>query len=158
MRTNTNRYIFYNDFIAIVTRKNQQILIDKEDFKKCKAISWCVDNRGYANGGNKAIGTVRLHRFILDVPGNKQVDHINRNKLDNRKANLRIVTNQENHFNRGLNKNNTSGTPGVYYNKNCQKWCCQITLNGKTIHSELFDDKKQAIAKRKKLKEKYHKI
>lgn len=156
MRVNTNRYNFKDDYVEILTRKNQVILIDKDDFEKCKKLSWCVDNRGYANGGNKELGTVRLHRYILNPPKDKQVDHINHNKLDNRKCNLRIVTNQENQFNRIPSKNNKSGYVGVYYNKECKKWCCQITLNRKCVHSELFDTKEQAIEKRKLLEEKYY--
>lgn len=158
MRSNTNKYIFNADCVEIITRKNQHIIIDHEDFEKCKSVSWCVDNRGYANGRNAKIGTVRLHRFILNVPADKQVDHINRDKLDNRKSNLRIVTNQENHFNEGLSKNNSSGVKGVYYNKDCDKWVCQITLNGKTIYGGLFDNLKMAVSKRKSLEEKYHQI
>lgn len=156
MRKNTNNYIFNPDFVEIVTLKNQHILIDYDDFEKCKKISWCVDNKGYANGGNRKIGTVRMHRFILDAPKDKQIDHINRNKLDNRKSNLRIVTNQQNQFNRGLNKNNTSGYKGIHFNKTCKKWCCQITVNGKVVYSELFDNIESAIAKRKSLEDAYY--
>ena len=158
MRNNTNKYIFNADYVEIVTRKNQRIIIDHEDFEKCKIVSWCVDDRGYANGKNTKIGTVRLHRFILNAPADKQVDHINRDKLDNRKSNLRIVTNQENHFNEGLSKNNSSGVKGVYYNKDCNKWVCQITLNGKIIYGGLFDNLEMAVSKRKSLEEKYYKI
>lgn len=50
MRSNTNKYIFNADCVEIITRKNQHIIIDHEDFEKCKSVSWCVDNRGYANG------------------------------------------------------------------------------------------------------------
>ena len=158
MRVNTNRYVINDDFVEIITRKNEVIFIDKDDFEKCKKISWNIDSKGYANGGNKNVGKVRLHRYIMNPPKNMQVDHINRNKLDNRKSNLRIVTNQENHFNRPLNKNNKSGIKGVYYNKVSNKWCCQITLNGKCVHSELFDIKEEAIAKRKLLENKFFKI
>lgn len=123
MRSNTNKYIFNSDCVEIITRKNQHIIIDHEDFEKCKSVSWCVDNRGYANG-----------------------------------INTKIVTNQENHFNEGLSKNNSSGVKGVYYNKDCDKWVCQITLNGKTIYGGLFDNLEMAVSKRKSLEEKYHKI
>lgn len=112
MRSNTNKYIFNADCVEIITRKNQHIIIDHEDFEKCKSVSWCVDNRGYANGRN-----------------------------------TKIVTNQENHFNEGLSKNNSSGVKGVYYNKDCDKWVCQITLNGKTIYGGLFDNLEMAVSK-----------
>ena len=154
MRKNTNKYVFRNDHIEIITRKGETILIDFEDFEKCKTISWCVDSKGYANGGNKLIGTVRLHRFIMN-PGKYHVDHINRNKLDNRRENLRLVTNQENHFNQNIPMNNSSGHIGVYFNKQCRKWCSQITVDGKTISGGLFKNIEDAIRKREELEQKY---
>ena len=93
MRVNSNKYLFKNNYIEIVTVHNQHILIDYDDFERCKKVSWCVDNKGYANGRNNQIGTVRLHRYILSVPKDKQVDHINRNKLENRKSNSQELHN-----------------------------------------------------------------
>ena len=155
MRMNTNKYNFKSDYIEIITTKNHVILIDKDDFEKCKQVSWCVDSKGYANGKSKTFGTIRLHRYILNPNKNLQVDHINRNKLDNRKSNLRTVTNQQNHFNRPLNKNNKSGVTGVYFNNQCKKWCAQITINRKTISAGLFEKLEDAVKARNKLKEKY---
>lgn len=60
-----------------------------------------------------------------------QVDHINGNRADNRKSNLRICTNQENSMNRNKNKNNTSGYKGVVYDKERKKWRARIQHNGK---------------------------
>lgn len=156
MRVNTNRYNFKDDYVEIFTRKNQIILVDLDDFETVKNYCWYVDNKGYAQNNNSKNKHIRMHRLILNPPKNMQVDHINHNKLDNRRCNLRIVTNQENQFNRNPSKNNTSGYVGVSYNKECKKWCCQITLNGRCIHSELFDTKEQAIEKRKLLEEKYY--
>lgn len=59
---------------------------------------------------NKKRTTIRLHRFIMNPPENLQIDHINNNTLNNRKCNLRIVTNQENQF-------NCKHTKGYYWNK-----------------------------------------
>ena len=157
MRRNTNQYAFKDNHVEIITRKGQLILIDEEDFELCKTISWCVDSKGYANGGNKLVGKVRLHRFIMK-PGKLHVDHINHNKLDNRRKNLRIVTNQQNHFNEGLSKNNSSGHVGVYWNEECEKWCAQITVNRKTISGGLFQNLEDAILKRKELESKYFNI
>lgn len=154
MRRNTNKYIFKDDYVEIITRNGDTILIDFEDFEKCKTISWCVDSRGYANGGNKSVGNVRLHRFIMN-PGELHVDHINRNKLDNRRKNLRIVTNRQNHFNRPLNANNSSGHIGVYWNKDCSKWCSQITVRRKTISGGLFENIEDAIRKREEMEKQY---
>lgn len=54
-----------------------------------------------------------LHRVIMDAPHGKQVDHINRNTLDNRKANLRIVTASENQWNKGSCKHGSTGIKNI---------------------------------------------
>ena len=58
-----------------------------------------------------------------------QIDHINRNKSDNRFANLRAVTRSENMHNQGINCVNTSGYKGVYYHKRDKHWRAKIKLN-----------------------------
>ena len=61
--------------------------------------------------------------------GNEQIDHINHNSLDNRICNLRKVTNKENGRNCKLSKNNKSGTNGVYFRKNRNKWSSFIHVD-----------------------------
>lgn len=56
----------------------------------------------------------QLHRIIVQCPPGLHVDHINGNKLDNRKCNLRIVTNAENCQNQKISKNNSTGFRNVY--------------------------------------------
>ena len=58
MRKNTNQYIFREDHVEIITQRGDVILIDHDDFEKCRSVSWCVDSRGYANGKNPSGGTV----------------------------------------------------------------------------------------------------
>lgn len=55
-----------------------------------------------------------------------QVDHVNRDKLDNRKKNLRLVTAGQNNLNKGLQRNNTSGNKGVHYHKENKRWVAYI--------------------------------
>ena len=155
MRVNTNIITIKNGYAEIQTVKGEIIIIDISDVDKCKEHSWSIDSKGYPSSGGKGLRTTRLHRFLLQPPKGMQVDHINHNKLDNRRCNLRIVTNQQNHFNRPLNSNNSSGVKGVYWNKQCQKWCSQITINGKTISGGLFNNLNDAILKRIELENKY---
>lgn len=77
-----------------------QTKIDREDYPLVRQVSWRY-NKGYAEGkvGGK---TTALHRFILKAPRDLVVDHINHDTLDNRKANLRVITVQENSFNHNL--------------------------------------------------------
>lgn len=72
------------------------------------------------------------------------IDHINENKSDNRICNLRQANRSQNMFNRGRNKNNTSGFKGVYFCKGTGKWRSQISIYGKSIKIGRFDTKEDA--------------
>ena len=63
-----------------------------------------------------------MHRIVMDVTDGRQIDHINGDPLDNRKCNLRFVTNQENGRNRGAQVNNKSGYKGVSWHPKAKKW------------------------------------
>lgn len=87
-----------------------------------------------------------MHRAILNVPDGLLVDHINHNGLDNRKANLRIATLQQNSWNaRPAIKN---GKPkkykGVNWDKDKQKWQANIYIESKLKHLGSFDNEKEA--------------
>ena len=71
-----------------------------------------------------------LHRKILNAPPDLQVDHINRNILDNRKINLRLCTGTQNQGNRIRRKNSSSIYKGVHFAQDRQKWRAGITKNG----------------------------
>ena len=78
-----------------------------------------------------------------------QIDHINGIRGDNRIANLRSVSNQENSKNRRRSSNNTSGYMGVSFHKGSRKWQSYICVDGKFIFLGKFADKEDAIIKRK---------
>ena len=79
------------------------------------------------------------------------VDHINHNKLDNRKENLRICEHQENTYNKGLCSTNTSGVTGVTWDKLRNKWIAHI--KGKNLGR--FNTKEEAIKVRKQAEIEY---
>lgn len=79
----------------------------------------------------------------------EQIDHINRNRLDNRICNLRDVTNKQNMQNAGKYSNNASGHTGVYWNKRDSKWQAKIKHNRKNISLGYFDKLEDAVAARK---------
>jgi len=100
-----------------------------------------------------------LHRLAWlymygEFPKN-QIDHINRNRSDNRFINLRDVTNQENHRNQSLNKRNISGINGVIWDKRSSTWEASIVVNGKKIFLGYFDILEDAILIRKSANKKY---
>jgi hypothetical protein len=110
-----------------------EFLIDTKDYEKLKSFTWHRTNVGYA--ATKIEGTeTKLHRFIMNAPADIQVDHINLNRYDNRKLNLRFATHKENHRNVGLQSNNTSGVKGVRYYKARSKYVAKIKVDGKSIH------------------------
>lgn len=77
-----------------------------------------------------------------------QVDHINRDKVDNRASNLRVVTHSENSQNTGLRSNNTSGHKGVTWVESKQRWIAQI-VHQKHIFLGAFIDQYEAVVARK---------
>lgn len=86
------------------------------------------------------------------------VDHINREGLDNRWDNLRDVTQQENLFNKGGMKNNTSGCVGVRFRAKYNKWYAAIGVSGRQKHLGSFNTKELAAAAYNQAKESYHQI
>ena len=114
--------------------------------------SGCLDGHGYLRL-RVCSRLYQAHRLAwLYVYGNwpkGQIDHINRNRSDNRIPNLRDVTNRQNQQNRSTNSDNTSGHPGVYWDKQSFKWRARIKHNQKLIHLGLFTDLEEAIAARK---------
>lgn len=98
-----------------------EFLIDIEDIEVANKNPWYVNGNGYLFHRQKPSGEpMYLHREVLGLTSNDErvVDHINHNKLDNRKCNLRAVTQSENCMNNIKRCTNTSGHIGVKMQKN----------------------------------------
>ena len=148
----SNEIIIHDTYaeIIIYNQKCEEIakaLIDIDDIEKCKQYKWFFSGHGYIVNSNY----IKLHRFITNCPKGKEVDHINHNKLDNRKSNLRICTHQENNCNKGLMKTNTSGVTGVSWDESRGKWIAYI--KGENLGR--FNTKDEAIKARKEAEIKY---
>lgn len=135
---------------------NTGFYFDKEDYTKIKDIKWKLDKDGYLVKTTQKT-TLIMHRIIMNAQKGDIVDHINGNKLDNRKENLRIVTAQQNAMNRGLGTHNKSGKVGVSYNNAMNKWVASIKTNGKSIHLGYYTEINDAIKARVEAEEKYFK-
>lgn len=72
----------------------------------------------------------KLHRMILNAPSGMQVDHINGDTFDNRRANLRVCTISQNQLNRRKSSGKSSIYKGVSWRKNIGKWEAYITIDG----------------------------
>lgn len=119
--------------------------VDDEDYSLLSKYSWRLHNRGYAitNSGKKRL---LMHRIVLKAKKGQEIDHINRNKLDNRKSNLRFCTRSENMLNRGFwgKTKSLSGIAGVHWNKSTEKWQARVQINGIRYNLGMFQDKNKA--------------
>lgn len=122
-------------------------LIDEADYELCKEHIWHVDKNGYVISKFENGKSIKLHRYLLGVDSKDEVDHIDRDPLNNRRSNLRIADRSLNCKNRGLLKNNKSGFVGVY--KNGNSWCAQISSNGVKYYLGCYKSKEEAIQKRR---------
>ena len=143
-----------HDFVKFYLSNDVYFIIDIGDFDLVFDYNWKLDKNGYVWTKERVTQkTIRLHKLLC--PDFIEVDHINKNKLDNRRNNLREVTRQENVINKPLFKNNRSGFTGVYWSKKDKSWYAQITVNKKCIHLGYTSTKEEAIIRRLKAELKY---
>lgn len=138
-------------YVGYASNTNNEFYIDADDFEKIKNYCWreVVDNKGYHYIGTQVLEgnkktTLKIQYLILG----KNVDHADRNPLNNRKYNLRFATSKEQNQNQRKHSNNTSGFTGVYYNKKTGKWKAAIGVNCRFIHLGTFENKEDAIVAR----------
>nr|DAG87205.1 MAG TPA: homing endonuclease [Herelleviridae sp.] len=87
---------------------------------------------------------------------NEEVDHINRDKNDNRKKNLRTVIHSQNGKNRSRQYNNKSGYTGACFDNTTQKWRARIIINNKVIYLGYYKQLEDAVRVRKEAEIKYY--
>jgi len=126
-------YVQPEDQIVVGT-----VMVDDEDFAELSQYRWHLTDTGYAarwyGGRPPRRKRMRLHRQVLglDPEDKRQVDHLNRDKRDNRKVNLRIVEKD------GHNKQNVPKRVGkyrgVYFDKSRGKWVAQAKCGDKRLH------------------------
>lgn len=144
----------------VITYQGHTILLDDDDYEKYGHLHWQVNMWGYAcklikkdetkywKNNHK---TIFLHRLVNNTPEGYFTDHINKNRLDNRKCNLRTVTGSENALNRKLEKINKSGYRCVHKITNKQypnyvRWRARATINKKAYSLGCFKTPEEAHA------------
>ncbi len=143
--------------------RGQVALVDDEDFGRVMQYRW------YANCSHGKVyyavrcvytphrATIRLHRFILDAPPDKEVDHVSGDPLDNRRCNLRLCSHAENTRNsRKLRQDTSSQFKGVSWYKPLCKWLAQICVDHRKLNLGYFDSEEDAYAAYCTASAKYH--
>lgn len=103
------------------------------------------DYIGVINGKRKTHKRyIFFHRLATKCISGMCVDHINGNTLDNRKCNLRVCTNKQNHMNTSIPIHNTSGYKGVSYDKERNNWQAYISINNKKVFIGRYKTPKEA--------------
>ena len=129
-----------------ISNRDVFTIIDESDYEIVSLFTWLVDSNGYVYAKtwlyNKQ-SHLSLHRLVANAPRGMSVDHINHNKLDNRKSNLRVCTHKQNLMNSRSNKG-LSEYKGVSWHKGGNKWCAYICPDGKAVHLGLFYEEEAA--------------
>lgn len=118
---------------GLVTKVSLQDWDLVSQFKWCAALDKSTGNfYAWRDGG------LRLHRFLMNAPKHLEVDHRNRDTLDNRRDNLRLCTRQQNQLNCGPRRNTSSRFKGVSWMRVNRKWRVRFQFNGIQKHLGLF--------------------
>ena len=131
------------------TRKGEDFLFSIGDYEVVKQHTWHLSKRGYISTNiNRVVRP--LHVVLMGSVEGMDIDHSSRDRLDNRRENLRFCTHQQNCFNQKKRCTNTSGYTGVSYMKCVGRFEAYVHHNGKKHRLGLFDITKDAAEARDK--------
>jgi hypothetical protein len=127
-------------------------MVDDEDFDELSKCKWRSDRCGYARrhqtleDGRRI--TQHMHRMIMGLQyGDKRyVDHIDGNRLNNQRSNLRLCSFAQNMMNKGISPKNTTGLKGVARTKSGKRWRSFIHISQKQVYLGTFDSREEAHA------------
>lgn len=127
-----NKYVYkdtYCELHIIYKNETKIVYIDSEDVELVSKYKWRINNSGYASATiNRKM--LLMHRLIMGENSELTVDHINRNRLDNRKSNLRLVTRLMQAHNKTKRLDNKTGRTGVSYHKKSNSYLAKLTYKG----------------------------
>lgn len=146
-RYKENKYEYFDTYVVGYDSNGKPYYVDLDDFNKIKDYTWYVNSDNYVTCLNE---NIYMHNLILPCENGYMPDHKHgkASRNDNRKYNLRIVTNAQNCHNRDKGTNNTSGFIGVCYRKDRNKYYVYIGINNKDVHIGGFDDFTEAVKAR----------
>lgn len=132
--------------MRILTINGQDIYVDDIDFGRVAGLPWYISAQGYAQIKTGEVA-VSMHRFVINYGGPLFVDHIDRNKLNNQRNNLRVVEPWLNGLNRDMLCTNTSGVVGVSKTK-AGKFEASTTINDRKKYIGLYNTLEEAAQAR----------
>lgn len=148
----TNKIIILNNYAEIILPKKggkekARTLVSLGDVGKCKSYRWFIKDNGYVYasiwfGSRKKRKSLYLHRFLLNAPNGLDVDHINNDKLDNRRDNLRLATRSQNLINKKEKK--IRGVRSLILKNGLKRWQARIKINQKEIFLGVFNNRQDA--------------
>lgn len=148
-----NTYVFFDNYISVFDSKNNNFIIDTDDYDLIKNDYFRVMSNGYVYSTTRGL----LHRLIMRCPEDKVVDHQDGVCTNNRKSNLKICTQTEN-VRKSNNRKSKSGVTGVTWDKRSGKWLVRIAIKkGKTLNLGLYKNLDDAIRIRLKAEKEYFK-
>ena len=145
---NSYRYLPDGHTVEIISTNGYRILIDKDVEPEARKRKWSVTKKEDGllsvvdSDGNY------LHHLVMGNVDGMEIDHINLNRLDNRRENLRIVTHQQNQCNQPPQKNNTSGVSGVSFYPPRNKFRARIKVSQHDIHLGYYGTFEEAVQAR----------
>ncbi len=125
--------------------QNRVTILDDNVYDKVKDFSWFYSKKGYAVGRMGTKKLIYLHRVVIGASKGEEVDHINRNKLDNRLVNLRVCTHQENMVNVAMHSDNRTGYKNIHWYASRNKWLVQIMRDGKKYYLGYYKNIDEAV-------------
>jgi hypothetical protein len=125
--------------------QGKKAVVDDSDFEWLNQWKWRF-HHGYASRTSK---NIMMHRVLNDTPEGFDTDHINRDKLDNRRCNLRTTTRSHNNLNAPAQSNSKSGVRGVWFSHQWDRWYAQIKVDGKRLCLGSSKSKEAAIKLRR---------
>lgn len=142
----------------------EKVFVDDEDYGFVSRFKWRMSGKyaattsGIHYNDSSKRNTVYMHRLVLLAPASLQVDHIDGNKLNNKKSNLRVCTATQNRGNTPYQTNNTSGFKGVTYDKARRQWKAQISYKKVAKGLGRFNKKEDAARAYNQAAKKYYGI
>lgn len=154
-----NNFEVLDDIVKVFFNNCKDYFICDKTFwtEEIQQYCWVKAKNGYAVARNFEGKILSFHRLVMakELKDNLVVDHINGNILDNRKDNLRICQSKDNSKNHSINKNNTSGVLGVYFDNTYNKWFPIIKVNNKKIYLGSYHTIEEATIVRRQAEEKF---